>query len=74
MPLTTATQIFNFFFFEVVSSDCYLPSMRRNLVSSKQRVNSLLPLVLSLAGERVSEHLLGEERMGKCLWESRPSC
>lgn len=38
-------------FFEVGSAD-YLPNIR-SLVSCKQRVNSLLPLVPSPAGERV---------------------
>lgn len=38
--------------------------MRRSPASPKQRVNSLIPLVPSLAGERVAEHLLGEAKMG----------
>lgn len=53
-------------FFEVVSSDCYLPNTRRSLVSCKQRVNSLLPLVPSLAGERVCQNSC----WGKQGWEN----
>lgn len=52
--------------FEVVSSDYYLPKRRRSLVSCKRRVNSLLPLVPSLAGERVCQNSC----WGKQGWEN----